>query len=153
MPLEIIQVIQELSTSGGAERVAWELARAFSRAGVANGVVVSTIGAAVEGNTAVEHILPWLAWIPTRGSMRYLGRTAVVPLFTLASTFASWRHARSVVLSHGDCLEGDAVVIHAVNAENLAQKRKAGDWKWVLYPLHYWVMLRERWIIGGLRFR
>jgi len=29
MQFEVIQVIQELSTAGGAERVAWELARAW----------------------------------------------------------------------------------------------------------------------------
>jgi len=38
--------------------------------------------------------------------------------FTLAATLASLAApARAVVLSHGDCLKGDAMVIHAVNAE------------------------------------
>jgi len=153
MELEIIQVIQELSTAGGAERVAWELSRAFSRVGISNGVIASTLGVAVEGKTSIERVLPWLDRIPTRGAMRHVGRAVVVPLFTLAATFASLRHPRAVVLSHGDCLKGDAMVIHAVNAENIAQKRKAGDRRWMLNPLHFWVMLRDRWIIRGLRYR
>src|SRR4051812_49979879 len=98
MELEIIQVIQELSTAGGAERVAWELSRAFSRGGIANCVIASTLGVAVEGKTSIERVLPWLDRIPTRGAMRHVGRALVVPLFTLAATIASLRHARAVVL-------------------------------------------------------
>jgi glycosyltransferase involved in cell wall biosynthesis len=153
MELEIVQVVQELSTSGGAERVAWELARAFGRAGIANTVIASTIGEPVGGNTVIECVASWLSLIPTRGPLRHLGRAAVVPLFTLAATRALMRHRDAVVLSHGDCLRGDAMVVHAVNSENLAWKRAAGDRLWMLNPLHVWVRLRDRWMIGSLRYR
>ena len=38
---EILQVIQEFGAIGGADRVAWELAQAFNRVGLINGVVTS----------------------------------------------------------------------------------------------------------------
>jgi glycosyltransferase involved in cell wall biosynthesis len=153
MELQIVQVVQELSTAGGVERVAWELARAFGRAGIANTVVVSTVGEPLGGGTTIEYVGSWLSRIPTRGPLRYLGRTVVVPLFTLAATRAVGRHSAAAVLSHGDSLRGDALVVHAVNAESLAEKRSAGRWLWMLNPMHLWVSLRDRWMIGGLRYR
>src|SRR5262249_49115543 len=29
----------------------------------------------------------------------------------------------------------------------------AGNWLWLLNPMHLWVSFRERWMIGGLRYR
>jgi glycosyltransferase involved in cell wall biosynthesis len=58
-----------------------------------------------------------------------------------------------VILSHGDSLKGDVLVVHAVNAQSLAEKRSANIWSWLLNPMHLWVSLRERWMIGGLRYR
>src|SRR5262245_37867795 len=117
MELEIVQVVQELSTAGGAERVAWELARAFGRAGIPNKAIASTLGDPVGGNTIVNRTAGWLARIPTRGALRHLGRAFVVPLFTVAATLELRRHPGAVVLSHGDSLRGDALVVHAVNTE------------------------------------
>ena len=153
MELEIIQIIQELSTEGGAERVAWELARAFSRAGVKNRAISSTVGEPVGGITQIERIAAWLSHIPTRGTLRYLGRMIVVPVFTLAATRAARRHPSAVVLSHGDSLKGDAVVLHAINTENLSQKRLAGNWQWTLNLLHLWVWFRDLWMLSGLRYK
>jgi UDP-glucose:(heptosyl)LPS alpha-1,3-glucosyltransferase len=153
MELEVIQIIQELSTEGGAERVAWELARAFSRAGVKNTAVSSTVGEPVGGLTKVQRVASWLARIPTRGALRHLGRAIVVPLFTIAATFAVRRRRDAVVLSHSDSLKGDAVILHAINAENLSQKRQAGNWQWMLNPLHLWVWFRDFWMISGMRYR
>jgi glycosyltransferase involved in cell wall biosynthesis len=153
MELEIIQIIQELSTDGGAERVAWELSRAFSRAGVKNKAISSTLGEPVGGSTKVVRTASWLSRIPTRGPFRHLGRAIVVPLFTIAATLAARRQPDAVVLSHGDSLKGDAVVLHALNAENLSQKRRDGNWRWTLNLLHLWVWLRDLWMFGGLRYR
>lgn len=153
MTLEIVQVVQELSTAGGVETVCWELAAAFGRAGVANTAVACTVGGPVGAGTTVERIAPSLARIPTRGVLRHVGRALVVPLFTLAATCALRRHPRAVVISHGDSLRGDLVVVHAVNAESLDEKRRAGTWRWRLNPLHLWVSLRDRFMIGGLRYR
>ncbi|HZO46468.1 MAG TPA: glycosyltransferase family 4 protein [Xanthobacteraceae bacterium] len=153
MELEIVQVIQELSTQGGAERVAWELARAFGRAGVKNTAVTSTLGEPVGGNTKIQRVAAWLSHIPTRGVFRHIGRAIVIPFFTIAASFAVRRRRDAAVLSHGDSLLGDAVVVHAINAENLSQKRLAGNWQWTLNLLHLWVWLRDSWMIRGLRYK
>lgn len=153
MTLEIIQIVQELSSVGGVETVALELAGVFGRAGVQNTVIASTVGSKVDDRTIVERVAPWLARVPTRGALRHLGRALVVPLFTLAATRAAERHRDAVVISHGDSLYGDVLVVHAVNAENLAEKRRAGSWRWLLNPTHLWVAVRDRIMIGGLRYR
>jgi UDP-glucose:(heptosyl)LPS alpha-1,3-glucosyltransferase len=153
MSLEIIQVVQEFSTEGGVETVAFELARAFSRLGIKNTVLASAVGGQIAQDTQVLRVAPWLARIPTRGIFRHLGRMIVVPIFTVAATLALRRFQHAVVISHGDTLSGDLLVVHAVNAESLAEKRQSGHWKWRFNPMHYWVALRDRWMIGGLRFR
>jgi glycosyltransferase involved in cell wall biosynthesis len=153
MAIQIVQVVQELSTAGGVETVAGELARVFSRSGIANTVLASTVSEDVEEGTKIERVAPWLSRIPTRGLLRYIGRAIVVPIFTIAATIALRRHSSAVVISHGDSLKGDILVVHAVNAQSLAEKRRARDWSWLLNPMHAWVSLRDRWMIGGLRYR
>lgn len=151
-PYEIVQVVQELSASGGAETVAWELARTFARMEVPNRVVASRVGGLVSAGTAIEPVASWLARIPTRGALRHLGRALVVPVFTLAATVALRRHRSAVVISHGDSFAGDILVVHAINAVNLIEKRRTGEWRWALNPMHLWVALRENWMIRGLRY-
>lgn len=158
MTIEIVQIVQELSTVGGVETVASELARAFSRAGIINTVLASAVDDSVITGTTVERIGPWLSRIPTRGVLRYLGRAIVVPIFTLLATRAAFRHGNAVILSHGDSLTGDVLVVHAVNAQSLTEKRSAQTrswktWSWMFNPMHLWVSLRDRWMIGGLRYR
>ena len=153
MSFEIVQVVQEISRDGGVETVASELARVFSRHGLPNVVIASTVGTNLDTAIRVERVAPWLSRIPTRGLLRYIGRALVVPLFTLAATRALGRHPDAVVISHGDSLQGDVLVVHAVNAQSLAEKRAAGSWRWLLNPMHLWVSLRDRTMIGGLRYR
>lgn len=153
MTIEIVQIVQEISNVGGVETVAVELARVFTRHGLSNIVLASRVGETLDPSIKVERVAGWLARIPTRGLFRHIGRAIVVPLFTLAATRALARHPRAVVISHGDSLKGDALVIHAVNAQSLAEKRAAGQWRWLLNPMHLWVALRERVMIGGLRYR
>lgn len=153
MTIEIVQIVQELSSVGGVESVATELACAFSRANIANTVVASAVGERTIVGTHVERVGGWLARIKTRGLLRYLGRFLVVPIFTLLATRAARHHRNAVIVSHGDSLSGDVLVVHAVNAQSLAEKRISGDWKWMLNPMHLWVALRDRWMIGGLRYR
>jgi len=154
MSFEIVQIVQEFSTAGGVETVAAELARVFTRNGLRNVVLASTVGKALEDDTRIERVAPWLSLIPTRGVFRHLGRILVVPAFTIAATRAiRKRHPNAVVVSHGDSLAGDLLVVHAVNAQSLEEKRNAGRWRWLLNPMHLWVSLRERWMIGGLRYR
>jgi len=154
MDFQIVQVVQELSTAGGVETVAGELARVFNRNNLPNIVLASAVSKGFEGTTKIERIAPWLSWIPTRGLFRHLGRIIVVPIFTLAATWAiKRRYNNAVVISHGDTLTGDVLVVHAVNAQSLAEKRNAGNWRWLLNPMHLWVSLRDRFMIGGLRYR
>jgi len=153
MTFEIVQIVQELSTVGGVETVAFELARAFSRAKIPNTVLASTVDGPVASGTTIERIGPWLSRIPTRGLLRHLGRLFVVPIFTILATRAIFRHPSAVILSHGDSLKGDVLVVHAVNAQSLVEKRNANTWSWLLNPMHLWISLRERWMIGGLRYR
>jgi glycosyltransferase involved in cell wall biosynthesis len=150
--LRIDQVVMEFSLKGGIEAVAFEMQRAFRAAGVDSRVITS-----IAEDTApdVKRIAPALARIGTRGRWRHVGRALVVPLFTLAATafLRADRGERRVVLSHGDTLAGDVCVVHAVNRANLDMKRAAGSWRWMLNPTHHWVSLRDRFMIGGLRFR
>lgn len=152
MNIEIVQVVQELSIAGGVETVASELARILTRNGLPNVVLASAVGNGAEREMRIERIAPWLSRIPTRGAFRHIGRLLVVPLFTLAATRILSRHPDSVVVSHGDSLKGDVLVVHAVNAQSLAEKRSAGQWRWMFNPMHLWVALRDRWMIGGLRY-
>ncbi len=150
--LRIDQVVMEFSLKGGIEAVAFELQRAFRSAGTDCRVVTSI---AEDTSPDVKRIAPVLARIGTRGRWRHVGRAVVVPLFTLAATRFLYadRRERRVVLSHGDTLAGDVCVVHAVNRANLDMKRASGAWRWRLNPMHHWVSLRDRLMIGGLRFR
>jgi glycosyltransferase involved in cell wall biosynthesis len=153
MTIEIVQIVQEVSNVGGVETVAAELAAAFSRAKIVNTVLASVVGETISPGTRIERVGAWLSRVRTRGILRYLGRALVVPIFTLLATRAAHRHPKAVILSHGDSLTGDVLVVHAVNAQSLAEKRIAHDWSWMLNPMHLWVALRDRWMIGGLRYR
>ena len=153
MTIEIVQIVQELSSVGGVESVACELAAAFSRARIGNTVLASAVGDRVDEGTRIERVGAWLSRVRTRGVLRYLGRLIVVPMFTILATRAVLRHSRAVVISHGDSLSGDILVVHAVNAQSLAEKRSAQLWSWMFNPMHLWVAMRDRWMIGGLRYR
>ena len=155
MPFRIVQVVQEFSTEGGVETVAWELQRAWDAAGVPATVLASTYPDLPEG-TRVRPVAGSLARIPTRGAWRYMGRMLVVPAFTLAATAALRTEGDAAVLSHGDTLAGDVLVVHAVNKASLLEKRRAGGLaglRWAANPMHLWVAARDRRMIGGLRFR
>ncbi|MBZ5762634.1 glycosyltransferase family 4 protein [Rhizobium sp. VS19-DR104.2] len=153
MTFEIVQIIQEFNTVGGAERVAWDLSIAFGQLGQVNSVVASTTPQFPPANVKLRPIVPWLARLPKRGLFRHAGRMVVVPIFTIAANFANLPKRESVLISHGDTFYGDILVVHAVNAENLKEKRRAGQWSWLLNPIHAWVAVRDRLMIGGLRYR
>lgn len=157
----IVQAVQEFSQSGGTEKVAFELQRVWQADGTDSTVLAATVGPEV---TATEQqrlrfVLKNTAErIPTRGSWRHVGRSALVPAYTLAAS-AALRSGRrpdgwaenAVVLSHGDSFVADVIVLHAVNAASLAQKRSDKEWRWALNPLHLWVAARDRLMLRGLR--
>lgn len=160
----IQQVVQEFSFSGGTETVAFELQRGWEAAGVPSEVLVATVGPEVppECTRHVRYVLPrgLAERVPTRGRWRYLGRSVLIPAFTIVVSARLWwrrqrggRAGEGVILSHGDSLIADVIVLHAVNAASLAQKRRDGEWRWVLNPLHLWVKARDRLMLRGLRAR
>jgi hypothetical protein len=63
MVAEILQVVQEISTAGGAERVAWELAHAFGRAELPNAVVTSLAEDTVAPLTRVAFVSRWQTFL------------------------------------------------------------------------------------------
>ncbi len=158
----ITQVVQEFSRAGGVETVAYELHRNWEAAGIACDILAATIAPDVDPAVPVRFALPpgLSNRIPTRGRWRYLGRSALVPSFTLAATAAlrlgrrrgGWAE-NAVILSHGDSLVADVIVLHAINAASLAQKRRDGQWRWALNPMHLWVKGRDRVMLSGQRAR
>src|SRR5690349_19004689 len=64
MGFQIVQVVQELSTAGGVETVAAELAAVFTRSGLPNVVLASTVGKTFDEDTEVDRVAPWLSLIP-----------------------------------------------------------------------------------------
>ena len=157
----IVQAVQEFSHAGGVETVAYELQRCWTADGTTASVLAATIGDDVgpEERRAVRLALPPMTrLLPTRGRWRYLGRSAIVPAYTLAASVALKRGRRpagwaenAVVLSHGDSFIADVVVLHSVNAASLAQKRADHRWHWALNPMHAWVGARDRIMLQGLR--
>ena len=153
----IEQVVQEFSFTGGTETVAFQLQRCWEAQGVPSEVWAATIGPEVEPRDTgrVRLVLPRMLAdrVPTRGRWRHLGRGVLVPAFTLAVSARLSRASAegAVILSHGDSLVADVIVLHAVNAANLAQKRRDGEWRWALNPLHVWVTARDRRMLRGRR--
>lgn len=149
----IVQVVRDMIEGGGVEMVAYELARAWQRAGIESLAITRRTGAHRDRLNRTEMVATAVAKVKTRGIMRYVGRLIVVPAFTIAATWALRRHRHAIVLSHGDSLSGDVLVVHAVNAASIAAKRKSGSCKWMLNPMHAWAALRDRYMVDGLRFR
>ena len=153
--MKIVQVVQEFSLKGGVECVSFELQRAWNELGVQSEVVAGT-APGYEYRTDVTLLKAPFRDIATRGSKfsKYVGRMTVVPAFTISVTRYLRKHRKSdLILSHGDSLYGDALVIHAVNKASLKAKRDIGNYGWILNPMHWWVGTRDRWMIGGLRYK
>jgi glycosyltransferase involved in cell wall biosynthesis len=148
----IVQVVSDIA-GGGVEIVAYQLAKAWQNKKIENLTVTRSLGERTAVLDCTQHVASFVSRVQTRGAFRYFGRLLVVPAFTFAATSALRGHRDAVVLSHGDSLSGDVLVIHAVNAASLAAKRRAGSWKWAFNPMHAWIAARERYMIGGLRYR
>ena len=157
----VVQVVQEFSTAGGAETVAYQLQTEWERDGLACEVLAGSVDHELATTRRVRTVSARaLELVPTRGRWRYLGRALVVPWFTLVASIAvslgqragNWAEG-AVILSHGDCLVADVIVLHAVNAASLAQKRRDGEWRWALNPMNWFVGVRDRLLLRGLRAR
>jgi UDP-glucose:(heptosyl)LPS alpha-1,3-glucosyltransferase len=153
--MKVVQVVQEFSRKGGMESVAYELQQAWNDLGLPAQVVAGT-APACEARADITVLRAPFRDLSTRGSRfaKYVGRLTVVPAFTLAATYYLRKHHKNdVILSHGDTLFGDAVVIHAVNKASLQAKRSAGSYRWLVNPMHWWVGVRDNLMIRGLRYK
>ena len=73
----IVQAVQEFSTEGGVETVAFELAKAWDCAGVPNSVLASAVGSADGTNKKLERVAPWLTSILLAERCAILGVSCV----------------------------------------------------------------------------
>ena len=51
---------------------------------------------------------------------------------------------RPLVISHGDYMGGDVLVLHSVHAAALKEAWDSGDRRFLLNPLHPWLVTRNR---------
>lgn len=134
--------------------MAYELDRVWRGQGQASSMMACSFA---EPHPAAQPVARWLAGLPTRGAARHAGRAIAMPAFAIAATrqLRALRRQRHdmVFLSHGDTLDGDVCVVHAVNRASLQAKRAAGEWRWRLNPMHGWVGWRDRLAIGGGRYQ
>lgn len=152
-PFFILQVTREIGLGGGSECVAFELHRAWLARGLDARVVTSN-ATEPETREGITLIAPWLNGWNVAARSRHLAVLIAIPLFTLYATFCVWRmRGTKVIVSHGDSLIGDICVMHAVNSASLAAKRRAGYYGWMLNPINLWVAVRDRWMLGGGRYR
>lgn len=151
--LRVVQLTREFGLIGGSESVAFELHRAWRAKGID---VRSLVGHVTEAEVVpgVLYTMPWLHRWGLRSPLRRLAVLSVIPLYTLRASWLARRdHADAIIVSHGDALTGDVCVMHAVNIANLAEKKRAGEQAWMLNPIHLWVSLRDRVMLGGRRYR
>jgi len=147
----ILQLSREIGLRGGSESVSYQLHRAWLAKGIDSRALVSkaTEPDARQGITFnIKRLTRW-------GSpWRHLHAIFIVPLYTLVASLKVWRtEGAKIVLSHGDSLAGDVCIVHALNSASLAEKRRNGYYSWVFNPSNLWFALRDRWMLGGTRYR
>ncbi|MEK6279120.1 MAG: glycosyltransferase family 4 protein [Acidobacteriota bacterium] len=149
----ILQVALEIGLAGGAECVAFELHRDWLAHGI-DARVLTSRSTEPEAEHGISLVAIWLKEWGARLHSHHLAALFAVPLFTLVATWRVWRsRGEKIVVSHGDSLIGDVCVVHAVNRACLAEKRRAGYYGWLLNPINLWIAWRDRWMLGGGRYR
>ena len=149
----ILQVTREIGLGGGSECVAFELHRAWLAMGI-DAQVVTCQATEADAQDGITFVATWLNSWGAGWRGHHLITFLTVPLFTLAATLRVWRTRGSkIVLSHGDSLTGDVCIVHAVNNASLAEKRRTGEYGWLMNPTHLWVAFRDWWMLRGGRYR
>ena len=149
----ILQISREVGFGGGSECVAFELHRAWLAEGLDTRIVTSN-ATEPDAKSGISIIAGWLSVLISGTRLRHLAALFTIPIFTLiASWYVLRDRGEKVVLSHGDSLIGDVCVVHSVNKACLAEKRRGGYYAWAFNPLNLWVALRDRWMLGGRRYR
>ena len=152
--LRVIQVVREFSLQGGVEAVAYQLQCEWRRLAVP---AIALTGSTLDCGVDVKLVKAPFQSLKVRGSsyLKYLHIMLAVPTFSLVATLSvRWlRKDTDVILSHGDTLVGDALVVHAVNKAGLRAKLAAKQYRWLFNPMHLWVAWRDQHMIGGLRYQ
>ena len=129
----ILQISLEIGLGGGSECVSYELQREWLATGV-DARVLASLATEPDPHQVITYVAPWLTAWGVRARWRHLAAIIVVPLFTLLATWRAYRtRGEKIILSHGDSLIGDVCVVHAVNRASLAEKRRAGYHRWLLF--------------------
>ena len=149
----ILQISLEIGLGGGSECVAYELQRAWTGWGI-DARALASLATEPEPQPQITCVAPWLTARGMRARWRHLATIVAVPLFTLIATWRAYRtRGRKIILSHGDSLIGDVCVMHAVNRASIREKRRAGNYGWLLNPSNLWVTWRDWWMLRGGRYR
>jgi len=151
MPMRIIQVVRGFGPAGGASGVAYELHRRFLEAGAEARVLTGQLAGLTELDESIELVaarivglektsLPWRRMVLPLTSAAF-GLAAGVRLARLR---ADGEGDRPWVISHGDYAGGDVLVLHSVHAAALKEAWDSGDRRFLLNPLHPWLVTRNR---------
>jgi len=152
MPMRIIQVVRGFGPAGGASGVAYELHRRFLEAGAEARVLTGMLnGLSDPPDGSVELVAARTVGLERAGQP---WRRMVLPLSStvfglaararLARVRADGDGDRPRVISHGDYTGGDVLVLHSVHAAALKEAWDSGDRRFLLNPIHPWLMVRNR---------
>ena len=150
MAIRIIQVVRGFGPAGGASGVAYELHRRFLEAGADAGVLTGQLtGLPAPPDDRVELVVARTVGLERS---RQPWRRMALPLTTTAFGVAAGLRLRRLerdgdrpwVISHGDYTGGDVLVLHSVHAAALKEAWDSGDRRFLLNPIHPWLVARNR---------
>lgn len=151
MAMRIIQVVRGFGPTGGASGVAHELHRRFLQAGAEARVLTGRLDGLAEPDKGVELVASSVVALErSRQPWRRLALPLTTTAFGLAAAARLRRLARDGesdrpwVISHGDYTGGDVLVLHSVHAAALKEAWDSGDRRFLLNPLHPWLVTRNR---------
>ena len=153
--MRILQITRSLATTGGIANVAFNLAGELKRKGaeVENLCWFPAPHSTDESDPVGRPPSSFLARLAASIGNTHLRLLLEVPLFTFWSTAAALgaRRRGMVLLSHGDTLAADIVVGHSCHWATIRVKHSSGERRWMLYPLHWFTLLREAFLFRRRR--
>lgn len=150
MGIRVIQVVRGFGPAGGASGVAYELHRRFRDSGADARVITGKLdGIGEPPDESVDFVGSSVVALERFGQP---WRRLALPLTTSAFGIAAGARLRrmksesdrSLVISHGDYTGGDVLVLHSVHAAALREAWNSGDRRFLLNPIHPWLVTRNR---------
>jgi UDP-glucose:(heptosyl)LPS alpha-1,3-glucosyltransferase len=149
--MRIIQVVRGFGPAGGASGVAYQLHRQFLESGADARVLTGMLNGLAEPDDTVDLIAARTVGLEKVGQP---WRRVVLPFSSTAFGLAAGARLRNLasdgdrdrqwVVSHGDYTGGDVLVLHSVHAAALKEAWDSGDRRFLLNPLHPWLLTRNR---------